>query len=150
MLNLYKTIINDDNFIKYFNDDFNEPNVNDSDYVNWCQTGRRHNPKFYEILKHTKLMDCTAGFKRIINNNVVIVQNDSWKLWEAFFAGCCVIAVDLDLFNIKFPVQPRNMFHYILTRFSMPMCTIFSYKIMNKLNPCSFNYRNTLLHSSIF
>ena len=23
-----------DNFIKYFNDDFNEPNVNDSDYVN--------------------------------------------------------------------------------------------------------------------
>tara|TARA_Y100000768_G_scaffold189704_1_gene142102 strand:- start:4215 stop:6011 length:1797 start_codon:yes stop_codon:yes gene_type:complete len=113
MLNLYKTIINDDNFIKYFNDDFNEPNVNDSDYVNWCQTGRRHNPKFYEILKHTKLMDCTAGFKRIINNNVVIVQNDSWKLWEAFFAGCCVIAVDLDLFNIKFPVQPRNMFHYI-------------------------------------
>tara|TARA_B100001175_G_scaffold312698_1_gene319124 strand:- start:3042 stop:3302 length:261 start_codon:yes stop_codon:yes gene_type:complete len=29
------------------------------------------------------------------------------------FAGCCVIMIDLDLFNIKFPVQPQNMVHYI-------------------------------------
>ena len=42
-----------------------------------------------------------------------VIQNDSWKLWEAFFAGCCVISVNLDLYNIKFPVQPKNMIDYI-------------------------------------
>ena len=43
----------------------------------------------------------------------MLCQIDSFKLWESFFAGCCVIMMDLDLFNIKFPVQPENMIHYI-------------------------------------
>jgi len=44
---------------------------------------------------------------------MVLCQIDSFKLWEAFFAGCCVIMIDLDLFNIKWPIQPQNMVHYI-------------------------------------
>ena len=48
-----------------------------------------------------------------MNNKIVLCQIDSFKLWEAFFAGCCVIMMDLDLLNIKFPIQPKNMVHYI-------------------------------------
>jgi FkbM family methyltransferase len=109
MLELYKN----DNFVTFYDDKFKEPNKNDSYYIDWCQTGRRHNPHFYETLKKSKMVDCTGGFVRNINNELVICQIDSFKLWEAFFAGCCVIMIDLDLFNIKFPVQPQNMVHYI-------------------------------------
>ena len=110
MLELYK---NYDNFITLYDDKFKIPDKNDISYVDWCQTGRRHNPHFYETLKKSKIVDCTGGFLRNINNELVLCQIDSFKLWEAFFAGCCVIMIDLDLFNIKFPVQPKNMVHYI-------------------------------------
>ena len=110
ILNIYKKLFED---ITFFNDNFSEPTESDDYYIDWCQTGRRHNPKYYEILKNTKIMDCTAGFLEKINNQEVIIQNDSWKLWEAFFAGCCVLTIDLDLYNIQFPIQPKNMIHYI-------------------------------------
>ena len=109
MLELYKN----DNFVTFYDDKFKEPNKNDSYYIDWCQTGRRHNPHFYETLKNSKMVDCTGGFIKNINKELVICQIDSFKLWEAFFAGCCVIMIDLDLFNIKFPIQPQNMVHYI-------------------------------------
>ena len=110
MLELYK---NYDSFITFYNDNFKIPNINDIYYNDWCQTGRRHNPDFYETLKKTKIVDCSGGFIKNINNELVLCQIDSFKLWESFFAGCCVIMMDLDLFNIKFPVQPENMIHYI-------------------------------------
>ena len=110
MLELYKTY---ENFVTFYDDKFEEPNKTDNYYIDWCQTGRRHNPKFYEILKKSKIVDCTGGFVRNINNKKVLCQIDSFKLWEAFFAGCCIIMMDLDLFNIKFPIQPKNMIHYI-------------------------------------
>lgn len=110
MLKLYN---NYNNLITIYNDNFIVPNKNDQSYIDWCQTGRRHNPHFYETLKKSKIVDCTGGFLRNINNELVICQIDSFKLWEVFFAGCCVIMIDLDLFNIKFPIQPQNMVHYI-------------------------------------
>tara|TARA_Y100000589_G_scaffold329639_1_gene376796 strand:- start:564 stop:2342 length:1779 start_codon:yes stop_codon:yes gene_type:complete len=110
MLELYKKY---KNFVTFYDDKFEEPNKTDNYYIDWCQTGRRHNPKFYEIIKKSKIVDCTGGFVRNINNKKVLCQIDSFKLWEAFFAGCCVIMMDLDLFNIKFPIQPKNMVHYI-------------------------------------
>lgn len=97
------------NLITQFNDNFNEPNKDNKDYLHWSQSGRRHNPIFYEALKNSKIVDCTGGS---IYNNIAI-QIDSFKLWEVFFSGCCVIMIDLDLFGIKFPVQPINMKHYI-------------------------------------
>ena len=109
MLELYKN----DNFVTFYDDKFKEPNKTDNYYIDWCQTGRRHNPDFYDTLKKSKIVDCTGGFVRNINNKIVLCQIDSFKLWEAFFSGCCVIMMDLDLFNIKFPVQPKNMIHYI-------------------------------------
>ena len=110
MLELYK---NYGSYVSFYNDKFSEPTIQEDYYTEWCQTGRRHNPEFYETLKKSKIIDCTGGFLRNIENNIVLSQIDSFKLWEAFFAGCCVIMMDLDLFNIKFPVQPQNMVHYI-------------------------------------
>ena len=110
MLELYKKY---DNFVTFYDDKFEEPEKTDNYYIDWCQTGRRHNPDFYETLKKTKIVDCTGGFLRNINNKMILCQIDSFKLWEAFFAGCCVIMIDLDLFNIKWPIQPQNMIHYI-------------------------------------
>ena len=110
MLELYKKY---DNFVTFYDDKFKEPTPNEEYYTEWCQTGRRHNPAFYETLKKSKIVDCTGGFVRNIDNKIVLCQIDSFKLWEAFFGGCCVIMMDMDLFNIKFPVQPKNMIHYI-------------------------------------
>ena len=110
MLEIYRKY---DTYVTFYDDKFKEPTARDDYYIEWCQTGRRHNPAFYETLKKSKIVDCTGGFLRNIQNNIVLSQIDSFKLWEAFFAGCCVIMMDLDLFNIKFPVQPQNMVHYI-------------------------------------
>lgn len=35
------------------------------------------------------------------------------KCGKLFFSGACVIMIDLEFINIKFPVQPVNMVHYI-------------------------------------
>ena len=102
------------NLITHFNDNFKEPNENDEHYLDWCQSGRRHNPNYYEALKNSKMVDCTGGLIKSLNNfGYIYSQFDSWKLWETFFAGACVIMIDLDYFGIKVPAQPINMKHYI-------------------------------------
>lgn len=93
----------------YYNDNFTEPDKNDDIYIDWAQSGRRHNIEFYNTLQNTILMDCTGGYVK----NGIFYQVDSWKLWEAFFSGCCVLMIDLDKANIIFPNQPINMVHYI-------------------------------------
>ena len=72
MLELYKIY---ENFVTFYNDKFEEPNKTDNYYIDWCQTGRRHNPKFYEILKKSKIVDCTGGFVRNINNKISTMSN---------------------------------------------------------------------------
>ena len=92
-----------------YNDNFKQLDLNSEDYSHWCQTGRRHNPDFYKTLCNTKICDCTGGSPM----GKYYSQIDSFKLWEAFCAGCCVIMIDLDYYKITFPVQPVNMIHYI-------------------------------------
>ena len=102
-----------DNLITDFNDNFSDPDINNPEYVDWHQSGRRHNLKYYEYLKNSKMVDCTGGDIRFHNNKIFNSQADSWKIWETFFAGACVIMIDLEFINIKFPIQPINMVHYI-------------------------------------
>jgi len=107
---MLNNIYRGDKFITQFNDNFKSPSSDDVNYLNWHQSGRRHNSEFYSLLGNSKIVDCTGGY---IKDNAIIYQIDSFKLWEAFFSGCCVIAIDLDLHKIKFPFQPVNMKHYI-------------------------------------
>ena len=101
------------NLMTKFNDNFENPNINDKNYIHWHQSGRRHNVEFYNNLKDSKMVDCTGGYLTNYNNNLLAYQIDSFKLWEAFFSGCCVLFIDLDKFNITFPKQPINFVHYI-------------------------------------
>ena len=99
-----------ESFVTFFNDGFPEVSESDSSYIHWAQSGRRHNPCFYEKISQTKVMDCLGGH---VHKNGTIFQIDSFKLWEAFFSGCCVLMVHLDRFRLKFPYQPVNLEHYI-------------------------------------
>lgn len=99
-----------------FNDGFEQPaEMSEYDTMMSYQTGNRHNPKFYESLCSVKMFDCCGGF--FIGNGTAIKQWDSYKLWEGFVAGCCVISLDFEHYGFKFGSnpfhEPRNMIHYI-------------------------------------
>ena len=99
------TVYND-NFIK--NEEYSE-----IDELHYQQSGRRHDINYYKEINKHRICDVTAGYFQKYENNICVYQIDSWKFWEALYAKCCVITVDLDKFNIKLPNQPTNMVHYI-------------------------------------
>jgi hypothetical protein len=99
-----------------FNDNFSATPVTELDKLYAKQTGRRHNPKFYETLGNSKMVDCCGGF--FLSGG--IKNWDSYKLWEAFAAGCCVITLDLDYYGFKLPIMPVNGVHYIGIRLDDP------------------------------
>jgi hypothetical protein len=79
-------------------------------------TGRRHNPEFYRALSQTKIIDCCGGFE---NGR----QFDSFKLWEGFIFGCCVIMIDLNFYfgpqELRGSVSarlPQPFVHYVPVR----------------------------------
>lgn len=43
----------------------------------------------------------------------IIVQWDSWRLWESLAAGCVTFHVDFEQNNFLLPVMPINWKHYI-------------------------------------
>jgi hypothetical protein len=100
-----------------FNDKFSATPVTQLDKLYAEQTGRRHNPKFYETLGNSKMVDCCGGF---FLSGGGIKNWDSYKLWESFAAGCCVITLDLDYYGFKLPVMPVNGVHYIGIRLDDP------------------------------
>lgn len=76
------------------------------------QTGNRHHPEFYAALGNAQLVDCCGGFLR----DGIITQWDSYKLWEAFAAGCCVITFDLQHYGLLTGAtteEPISGVHYI-------------------------------------
>lgn len=86
------------------------------DALMYHQTGRRHNPRYYEALGNTQLVDCCGGFWRSDGSNRRhITQWDSYKLWEAFAAGCCVITFDLKHYGLLTGAdeEPMPGVHYI-------------------------------------
>jgi hypothetical protein len=105
--------------VERFNDHFEHPPpLLAYDLLMSHQTGKRHNPKFYEALCEVQMADCCGGF--MVGN--LIRQWDSYKLWEAFVAGCCVITLDLEHYGFKTGAaeEPRNMVHYIGLRLNQP------------------------------
>lgn len=108
--------------------------LNATDYSYWCQTGRRHYPKFYERLSHASACFCFGGHpekfffgrKTLVEKLLYMVdwrlpifrydrvyQFDSWRLWESLAAGCCTVHVDFDRYGIQLPVMPVNGEHYV-------------------------------------
>jgi len=80
----------------------------------WNQTGRRHSSAYFEFLGSHRYLDAHGGYRQSQN---VIVQWDSWKVWEGFLAGCLVITADLDYYNIKLPFRLIPFKHYIPVRY---------------------------------
>ena len=54
-----------------------------------------------------------GGYVMVYGNKKYVYQVDSFKLWEAFMSGCCVIAIDFQRFGIQLPVDLINGVHYI-------------------------------------
>jgi hypothetical protein len=49
-----------------------------------------------------------------------LVQWDSFRVWEAWVAGCATINLDLDLYGPELPVMPENWKHYVGVDLSHP------------------------------
>jgi hypothetical protein len=93
------------------------------DRLMWEQTGRRHNPAYYARLKESTASAAFCGWvvgalplpklRRLPLGKRRIVNWDSWRLWESLAAGCATFHVDLDLYGIRLPLQPKNWLHYV-------------------------------------
>jgi hypothetical protein len=111
---------------------------NEYDAYLWFNTGRRHHPDYYELLKKTKVCTCVGGglfqaypvdyynksvhykflrrfFKYTENffGTKRIIQFDSWRFWETFGAGGVALHIDLDKYGAFLPVMPKNFVEYI-------------------------------------
>ena len=105
-----------------------------NDHLYWAQTGRRHNPTYYHILRNSLACACFGGFfissfpkdhasrlsrlsKRLAGKfNIktsTIIQWDSWRLWESLAAGCVSFHVDFEKYRFVAPVMPENWTHYV-------------------------------------
>lgn len=103
-------------------------------HLHWVQMGGRHNPSYYKRLKDSAACACFGGFfvppcpknpgslisrggRRILSDlklkSNVIVQWDSWRLWESLAAGCTTFHVDFEKYGFDLPVMPENWRHYI-------------------------------------
>jgi hypothetical protein len=63
------------------------------------------------LIRKIKNIAIRLGVK--IPKSAVLVQFDSWRLWENFFSGVPVVHFDLDLYSAQLPVQPVNGVHYL-------------------------------------
>lgn len=109
------------------------------DHLQWTQSGRRHYPSYYQRLKSSVACAAFGGtfvpafpknpnnlFSRTLTHLLgkemirkldyrlrIIVQWDSWRLWESLAAGCVTFHVDFEQNNFLLPVMPINWKHYI-------------------------------------
>lgn len=98
----------------------------------WNQTGRRHNPRYYEQLNKSLLTLAFCGafeqktprlFYRIketiekrtfrTSKNFTVANFDSWRFWESMYSNTCPVHLDFEYWNLKFPVQPVEGKHFI-------------------------------------
>ncbi|MBC8122396.1 MAG: glycosyltransferase family 1 protein [Gemmatimonadaceae bacterium] len=117
------------------------------DYIDWMQTGRRHYPGYYHRLRSMLACACFGGFffepslqslphgithrlYRLLNKikpNLKfrgVIQWDSWRLWEAFAAGCTVFHLDFEKYGMQLPIMPHNWEHYIGVDMEDPQATV--------------------------
>ena len=101
-------------FLVEWNDGFKLEEGTAYDRLMAHQTGKRHNPMFYEKLSQHRFVDCCGG--KLVSPSIV-QQHDSYKLWEAFAAGAVVICVDFEYYGIHFgdssTPQPKSYVHYV-------------------------------------
>lgn len=108
----------------------------------WCQTGRRYDPVYFEELNRSLLnlsfggtpivpplpltftskvigkikrtiLGLVYGKNKVPADKHVLVQYDSWRLWESFLSPTCPVFTHCDHLGITFPVTPVAGEHYI-------------------------------------
>lgn len=113
-------------------DEFSFPPEDPDALFEWQKTGRRHYPSYYEKLKRSRAVACFGGkyahrfayptlFRKMVSRyehilslgSGILYQWDSFRLWEAFAAGCVAFHVDLEKEGCVLPVMPKNGIHYI-------------------------------------
>ncbi len=110
-------------------------------HLDWCQTGRRHNPAYFDRLKQAKACAAFCGFfpppwpldlhpltsrfgggllhrldgllKTAGMRPQRLLQWDSWRLWESLSAGCATFHADFDKYGVRMPIMPENWKHYV-------------------------------------
>jgi len=84
-------------------------------YLNWQQTGQRHNQDYYQRLKATAACAAFGGYLVPATENIQTYVEfwDSWRFWESLAAGCVAFHVDFEKYNIVLPVMQENWRHYI-------------------------------------
>ncbi len=75
----------------------------------WAQTGGRYYPAYYRRLKGSIACACFGGEIK----EGILVQFDSWRLWESWAAACVPFHLDLGKYGAILPVMPENWKHYI-------------------------------------
>ena len=108
--------------VTQFHDGFEPETPTPYDVLMARQTGNRHNPAFYQALGESQLVDCCGGFFQVARDKrtQLVRQFDSYKLWEAFVAGCCVITLDMEYYGLRLPAMPQAGVHYIGLRLDQP------------------------------
>ncbi len=99
------------------------------------QIKTHHIPKYFEALKQAQFCCCYGGnfsYVELLRNTTTsheleqkssVVRWDSWRLWEAFAAGCVVIHLDFEKYGFRLPIQPVNWKHYVGIDLSNPKAT---------------------------
>ena len=103
-------------------------------HLKWVQTGKRHYPEYYDLLKNSVACACFGGwfvspwlknpgetlseiqkslYRKVgwVSNR--ILQWDSWRFWESLAAGCTTFHLDFEKYGVVMPVMPENWKHYI-------------------------------------
>jgi hypothetical protein len=77
----------------------------------WRQTGRRHHPNYYRRLGRASLCACFGGVR--IPPTQIVLQWDSWRLWESMCAGTAALHIDLERCGAVLPVMPNARREYL-------------------------------------
>ncbi|MEG4215413.1 hypothetical protein QUA27_04270 [Microcoleus sp. Pol14C6] len=96
-------------------DNFDQTPSDSYHYLQWKQTGQRHNPSYYQRLKESAACASFGGSvtSSYFTGEPIVEWWDSWRFWESLAAGCVTFHVDFDKYGVKLPVMPENWRHYI-------------------------------------
>jgi hypothetical protein len=105
-----------------------------NDMLHWIQTGKRHDPNYFEKLSQSLACACFGGFFILGSPNnhsskvsslskyffsksnwrsKTIIQWDSFRFWESLAAGCVSFQADFDKYYFTLPEKPENLKHYV-------------------------------------
>jgi hypothetical protein len=98
------------------------------------QTEGRHSPAYYKRLRTSTMCACLGGWfflplpqreahtmwrtgRKLLKAGRfptrAVCQWDSWRMWEAFAAGCAVLHLEFEKHGMMLPIMPTNGEHYI-------------------------------------